>query len=274
MDFSLIFDNIEIIVTSLGGWVIITYIGSKYLAERLADKMKIKWTSEENQKLEQLRAEIKEENAIFSSFIDSFSFVQQNNYPERVLAIKNIWENVLSVRKMASKSQFFYDVFAEEEYNKIIKEPKISDFIKNELDINIFSPKIDTIKSETEINRPFLGEGLWVSFELYLTFVGRSSFLLWDGYRKNDVVCWHKDDSVKSLLKQVFNDEEMKNISSEKFGSFSKGMQIFENRILLEISKMTSGESEAIKRFEELESTRELTQKMYVDRELQEKSDL
>lgn len=267
MDYSLIFENFSIIIASLGGWVLITYLGSKYLSERIADKMLIKWKSKEDKKLEQLRSEIQKEHMIFSSILTSFSSIQQNNYPEKITAIKDLWSCVLSVRESASLPMICYDTFMEDEYSKPQNDSKINAWFQHFI-TDDFMSEGNEIRAKAELNRPFLGERLWFSFEMYDHFVGRSKVLLWNGYDLNNIICWHKDSMIKSILNQTFTENEIKEVCSGKIESFRKAKNIFENYILLEIVKMTSGDLEGANIFESLRHTRELAQKINSDEKI------
>jgi protoporphyrinogen oxidase len=59
------------IVTYIGGWAALTVILAvfiaKYLSEMISDKLKIKWSGGQEEKLEKLRAEITHEHSIFTS---------------------------------------------------------------------------------------------------------------------------------------------------------------------------------------------------------------
>ena len=111
------------IIAYLGGWAVLTasiavFIG-RFFAERIADKLKIKWSGKQEEKLEQLRAEITHEHSIFTAILNSYSSSHQFSQSDRIKAVQTLWDSILETRKFGQIPSVFFDILLEHEYNTV-----------------------------------------------------------------------------------------------------------------------------------------------------------
>lgn len=233
------------IIAYVGGWAALTvalavFLG-KFFAQTISDNLKIKWSREQEEKLEQLRAEITREHSIFTTILNSYSSGHQFSQSNRIKAVQTLWDNVLETRKLGEFPSLFFGVLLEREYNTVYDNDKIMSGL-NSLSFDNTIGKIPQIKESVEKYRPFLGEYLWSLFVVYTILVGRVSYLLIEGRDKKDIKSWHQDEYIQSILNKVFDEEERKFIISKKIGSFEEAARLLEQKILFEMFKITSGE--------------------------------
>lgn len=266
--------TISTLIRILGGWslVITGIIG--YFGYRIADKMKIKWNAEANERLEELRnsgnkeieklrAEINQDYSFFKIILDSYSSEFQSTQPNRIKAIETLWENTLLIRRLGGTSTAFYGLFLEKEFNTIYNNEKIQELILKP----ISSSDIDQILlsvGNVEKCRPFLGEYLWTLFNTYSTLIGRVTLLLYEGIEKKNIKCWHKDTYTRSIIEEVFSEDEKRYIYSMKIGSFKAATNILERKMLYEIAKLVSGELAANNNFDKAVKIQQLLKDLSV----------
>lgn len=100
------------IVAAIGGWVVLTIILARFIAQRIADNLKIRWSREQEEKLEQLRAEITREHSMFTTILNSYSSGHQFAQSNRIEAVQTLWNNVLELRKLGRIPSFFWNPFS------------------------------------------------------------------------------------------------------------------------------------------------------------------
>jgi hypothetical protein len=250
------------IIAYLGGWAVLTagiaiFIG-KFFAERIADKLKIKWSGEQEEKLEKLRAEVTLEHSIFTSILNSYSSSHQLSQSNRIKAVQTLWDNVLETRKIGEIPSFFFGILSESEYNM---DQSVK--LLNSLSFDNSVGKIHQIRENVEKFRPFLGEHLWSLFVIYTILVGRISFLLIEGKKKRDIKSWHKDEHIQSILMEIFDEKERNSIFQKSDsllskGSFGDATKLLEQKILFEMLKIISGELAAESDFSNAKKLQEL----------------
>ena len=233
------------IVTYIGGWAALTVILAafiaKYLSEMISDKLKIKWSGGQEEKLEKLRAEITHEHSIFTAILNSYSSSHQFSQSDRIKAVQTLWDSTLEIRKLGQNPSFFFNILLEREYNTVYDNEIMMGNL-NSLSSDNTVEKILGIIESVEKSRPFLGEHLWSLFKIYTILVGRVSWLLIEGKNKKDIKSWHKDEYIYSILNEIFDEKEIHSVTSKKIGSFKVATELLEQKILFEMLKIISGE--------------------------------
>jgi hypothetical protein len=71
---------------------------------------------------------------------------------------------------------------------------------------------------------------------------------LWGLFQKNHIEPWHNDNHLMVFLKTSLDEEDFKKINLSQTNSILYGIQLFEQRILIEVNNFINGEngSEAI----------------------------
>lgn len=214
--------------------------------------MSIKWTAEESKKLEILRAEANErlekyrtdinhENSVFHKILESYSSEFKYTQSNRVKAIEILWEKTLEVRKLGTVPDTFYGIILEQEFTSVFNNDKVMKLIEPLSDYET-NKRINSIIKDVEIYRPFLGEYLWTLFRTYTRLIGRAVFVLDKGRDERNIIMWYKDEFMRSILDEVFSENEKIAIYSMVSNSFTEATETLERKILYEISKTVFGE--------------------------------
>lgn len=242
--------SISTIILALGGWSVVILGISAYIGNLLAEKMKNTWNAEENKKLEQIRADFSHEHSVFKSALDSYSSEFQSTQPNRIKAIELLWENILLIRRLGGIPLGFYGLFYENEFNtENVHNKEIMYGMLRLIDLPDISEKISSYTKEVEKCRPFLGEYLWTLFKTYANLIARTAFLLTEDLKTNNIKCWHKNEYTRSIIEEVFSDDEKKYIYSLKINSFQAATETLERKILYEMATVVSGELAANNNF-------------------------
>jgi hypothetical protein len=155
------------IITYLGGWAALTvilaaFIG-RFLSQMISENFKIKWSKEQEEKIEQIRAEITREHLIFKKVLDSYSSSHQYSQTNRIKAVQILWDNLLELRQLVSFPVLFFDTLYEREYNQVYSNDIMMSGL-NSLSFDDATEKMSIILDNVEKYRPFLGEQLWSMF--------------------------------------------------------------------------------------------------------------
>lgn len=243
----LIIMEVSDIIVYLGGWAVLTagiavFIG-KFLTERIADNLQIKWSREQEEKLEILRAEITREHSIFTAILNSSSSIHKLSQSERIEAIKILWENTLKLRDLSGVPALFFDYLFENEYNQSCnKETRISGL--NSLSSDSLFDKASTIFNNVEKYRPFLGEQLWSLFHIYYILSFRVVLKLIEGRDEKNIISWDEDEYIRLILDRAFTDEDRKSIPvpPKNMNPLTPTIDLMKQKMLFEIFKIISGE--------------------------------
>lgn len=164
--------GLEEIIAAIGGWVVLTIVLARFIAQRIADNLKIRWSREQEGKLEQLRAEITREHSIFTTILNSYSSGHQFAQSNRIEAVQTLWDRVLELRKLGRIPSFFFRILSATEYNQVYDKEQMM-AILNDLSASDTMEKLSNLTDDVEKYKPFLGEYLWSLYKAYSILVGR-----------------------------------------------------------------------------------------------------
>jgi hypothetical protein len=102
---------------------------------------------------------------------------------------------------------------------------------------------------DVELQRPYLGEILWLRFYVYRAFVGRLGYIVTRGKERRHIEDWRTEKGVRQILSGILPsgtlDSQMKYV-----GSIYTVFGQLESVILEEISLIVSGRRSASESFE------------------------
>lgn len=243
------------IVISVGGSGMIilgvsAWIG-KYLSDRFLLRASAKYTKELEDirnrytaELEQLRAEFAERRDLYSSVMDMLSSGYSAAHQRIVVAHEVLWKRLLEIREFASSYLFFYWLVRPHEYDSILRR---GDVIPRTTEDD-FNHQARNLSQELEAHRPFLGEKLWLLYQVYHTFALREVFKVVKGVAKGKLYEWdknldgHDDIATMRLLRSVFAESELKNVmDTTEIGVPQRIMALIELQILVEMNRWLFG---------------------------------
>ena len=251
------------VIAYVGGWAALTvalavFIG-KFFAQTISNNLKIKWSREQEEKLEQLRAEITREHSIFTTILNSYSSSHQFSQSNRIEAVQTLWDNILMLRNLSSFPVLFFDNLFEGEYNEVYNNKTMMSGL-DALSVDDTFTEISKIGDTVEKYRPFIGEQLWSLFRVYLILTVRVVCSLAEGRDNKNIISWDKDEYLQLILNNAFNDEDRKTISStpQNMNPLRPTIELMEQKILFEMFKITSGDLAAESDFSNAKKLQEL----------------
>lgn len=237
------------IIAILGGWTVVLVGIISYIFYRLADKLNIKWKEVADRNIAKLQGEISKSNGTLTSLITLYGASHHQAQDRRIKAIEIIWAALMPFRDIIpAAANRIYNALTEEEIEDFWNR-RTDNFMYNvhatflqEFDFtNHFSEHLDSIAA-VDSERPFVGEKIWLYFDLYRIFLSRIAVLSKLGTEKKKFEHWHKDLHLKQLFEQTLSKEEVEYIYSLKINSLKNTMALLENRLIQEIDKTLSGE--------------------------------
>ncbi|WP_339715794.1 hypothetical protein [Cyclobacterium amurskyense] len=256
----------EELINNLDNWTIFKIFGGTtvvvsavviYLSKLLNEKIILSWKSKNDNRIEKIKGAINKNNSITSTLTQQVGQNFQKLQDKKITAIEKYWVNILSIKSAISPVvSLFYSIFSDEELTVEKINSGKSDFGKllGEFSQYEFTENLTKGSDEIAKFRPFLSENLWVLMHAYQGFIGRCVFLLVDGYQKNDIHHWKTDNGIKQIAMTVLNEKEFEYIISLKSHSFESMLQLLENKILAEVSKLISSKDFTINSLEELKT--------------------
>ena len=236
--------NLNELILILGGWSVIFTGSLGFIGKRIADKLFLKWKSENEEKIEVLKGNITKNNSLLTNLLDIYSTSNQSIQEKRVNSIEILWNSILEIKSNTpSVISFIYDNLTEEERNKLFTSNIGYDFktMLENLSMEDLEKKMQPVFEKVEKHRPFLENKLWLLFYFYYAFVMRSIFIILKGRDQRRIEHWNKDSGIKQYLEIALSKEEMEYISDVKFESYRTIKDLFEQKILNEMLKVTSG---------------------------------
>lgn len=261
------------IIKYVGGWaaltvILATFIG-RFFSQIISENLKIKWSKEQEEKLEQIRAEIDREHLIFTKVIDSYSSSHQFSQSNRIKAVEILWDNVLNLRNLGSFPPLFFDALYEMEYNQVYSNNIMMSGL-NSLSIDEANEKMSTIIDNVEKYRPFLGEQLWSIFRIYIILSIRPLYLLVKGRDAKNIKSWDDDEYIQTILNKTLTEEDRKSIPSypKNMHPLRPTVELMEQKILFETLKIISGELAAENDFSKAKSLQDLLKQLEINKNL------
>jgi hypothetical protein len=236
------------LIAILGGWTVIT-IGVIAAATKLVnERIFFKWRREEQFTLEGLKHSFSNERLLLEATIRGSQQGRDASHEKRLVAVERLWQAVLQLREASDGIRLFYGVLAPEEYDPVYRKGgSFAASISNVNDdyITGFMKKVDDV----ELQRPYLGEVLWLRFFIYRAFVGRLVFIITKGKEKGHIEDWRKDNGVRQILAGILPSGTFDSLT-KNFGSIYPLFGQLESIILEEISLIVSGRRSASESFD------------------------
>lgn len=260
----------EDLINKLDNWALLKLFGGLgvilsavilFISKLLNERIIHKWKENSNQRLEGLKGLINKNNSVVTTLTQQIGQNFQKVLDKRIEATEIFWDRILKMKScMPTVVHLCYQILLDEELNndtlnksksgfgtqiaKLSEEQFVKELTKNSEDIIIY--------------RPFISERLWVLMFAYQGFIGRTVFLLIDGYRKENIKSWKKDSGVKQIIQTVLSEREFEYILNLKVHAFDSMLQLIENKILNELKRLISSEDLTENSLTELEKINQI----------------
>lgn len=222
------------------------WLMKKRIAVGIENSIKNKYDS----KIENLKSELSISQSILTNSLANQTEGVKVTHEKRLKAIDFYWEDILELEQFIQPLNYFDPIALAKEVEKINRiksdlpekfQETISQAFKD-LDSDKMLKTATVFKKEIEKLRPYIGEQLWLLRFFYFSFIGRIVHLYETNYSKGlNLEHWMKDEFLKKNLQNILSDEEIKFIYETEHGGIQRGINMFKQKILKEISEITSG---------------------------------
>lgn len=234
------------VLSSSGIISLIIWLAKKRISTEIENSVKSRYDS----KLEKLKAQITNSQSILTTSFAAQVEGIKATHEKRLEAIDKYWEYILEVEEVTSWSGAIDSILTTEEVEKIIKfnSPHPAKFQQtlaytfSQMDIQKLHDITDKQKRSIEKARPYVGEKLWLLRYLFIQLIGRVMYKYKEAYDNNEnLTHWTKDEFLINSLNQGLTKDEQNFIYTSNMASFEKALNVFKQKMLTEISKITSG---------------------------------
>jgi hypothetical protein len=229
-------------ITSSGITLGIICVGVKFFGQGILEKLNRSWKEKQERELSELRSHLRRDEENFSNLLQIYKSSSDEIQKKRISAISDLWEFAMEMKRSQSPLSF-YDIFLDSE----IREPKTQEIIKEwvgELPKREeFLYKLSELSDKESRLRPFINDEAWRVYNVYRRFISRVLFQTYESIRKGEnILNWKDNKETKALLGVAINKEELDHIYNLKIGSYGIILAYLEERLIIEMNKVFTGE--------------------------------
>jgi hypothetical protein len=158
-------------------------------------------------------------------------------------AVERVWKSILAIREFASQFTFFQSVLLPSEYNQVLSERGLKTV--PQMSEHEFYSQVRNIAVDVETVRPFIGETIWLLYDIYYTFAVRQAAKVQDGIENKKLYPWNQDYkgsldiAILKLLSNIFTEQELKKANeSDGLGVTAWIMKQIEIKILNDMNDL------------------------------------
>lgn len=202
------------------------------------------WKETSELRVSELRGWLEKENTILNSISQQYGESFQILLDQRIKAVNIYWRKILELKStIPAIVKLSYDILHESEitYENLSCNDNFGPVI-NDLSIEDITNELTKHSTEIKIRRPFLSEELWSLMFTLQGFIGRSIYLIVDGYKKEKIKNWKKDHGIKQILSSNLSSEELEYAYDQSVKSYDTIIRLIENKMLQEIQLLISNE--------------------------------
>lgn len=222
---------------------------SAFVAKLIFERVTHSWKLEADKKLESLKGEISQSNSIVLSLIGQSGQSRQKIVDKQVESVQVLWE---CTKKISSSTPPLISAV-----NNILTHEEVSSgglkhhrrgrsFEEEILEIDKVQYFDDAFKNLDRLQslRPFIGPRLNILVTAYNAMIGRMVYLLINGAETENYVTWNTDSGMIQIFSNVLTKDEIDFLQKGNgIHGFNIIVDLMEQKILNEISKLLSGES-------------------------------
>lgn len=239
------------LIAILGGGTVISAAAIAWLTKLVSERILANWRKAEQSALEAVRHSLSSERILLESAIRGSQQGQDLSHEKRLAAIERMWSAVLKLRATADGMRYFFGILLPTEYD-LIFSGKQGSFAAAVANINdeFVTNEMKAVDA-TELDRPYLGEILWLRFFIYRAFVGRLGYLISQGKERRHIADWREDKGIRQILAGALPQDTITTLlDKQKFSSIYEVFSQLEAAILQEVSLVLSGRRSASDSFE------------------------
>jgi hypothetical protein len=260
--------TIKELIAILGGWTVVIIAVLTWATKLINERIFSKWRLDEQSVLEGLRHTLSSERLLLESTIRGSQQGQGASHEKRLSAIEHLWSTIIKLRSEFGGILLFFGILVPGEYDLIFKSghERIAASISNVND-DFLTNIMQSIES-VELERPYLGEILWLRFFIYRAFLGRLGFIICRGKERRHIEDWRQDDGIRQLLSDVLPADTIEGLFGKKqdVAALNRAFGQLEALILEEISLILAGRRSAFESFENAKELHQSVSKFVISR--------
>lgn len=259
----LVIDSIEryfwLVVSAFGGIGIILIAIAGFIAQLLLQKFSASLQNQNNRDIESLKATLTQNNskeletikaviaqntAFTNNLAANHSATYQKIISKRLEVIEEYWNCILQSRdSIPSSVTLIYQILVDSETTVAgINKGKFLGAELAAVSLEDSSIKLASYSSEIDLKKPFISSKLWLLKYSYIGILGRSMFLLLDGYKSGNIKLWKNDEMISQFMQLALTDAETQYANNLTIGGIPHIIGLIENKIIDEIRRFLSND--------------------------------
>lgn len=208
------------------------------------ETIKATLTQNNNKELEALKAIISQNNAFVSNLSTNHSATYQKLMTKRLEVVEDYWKCILKAQDATpSPVNLIYQILTDAETTaKGIDSAKSLGEQLAAVSMISSGEALAIISVEIDFQKPFISSKLWILKYSYFSILGRSTYLLIDGYKKKSIILWKQDSMILQSMQLVLTDEEIAHAIGITVGGLNYVTQLIQNKMIDEIRRFTSND--------------------------------
>ncbi|MCT4251116.1 hypothetical protein HZP37_08440 [Elizabethkingia anophelis] len=214
------------------------------------NKKNIIWKSKTEENLTKLNNELSHKSTLITTLMNVYNSNYGHGQERRIKSIDLVWSDLCDfIINKPTYVYLIYNIFTNDEIYKLLdKDFNNNEFIE-EIVINLkdtnfqdFYKKHSDLKNILKKERPFLGDEIWYSINIYLSVITRISLYTQNNIMVGKIMPWYNDNASIELLKKMLNNKEIDYITNSNLQSIDKLIDVVEALIIKKINKVLTGE--------------------------------
>jgi hypothetical protein len=208
------------------------------------ESLKALITQNNNKELEVIKAAITQNNAFVANMGANHSATYQKVISKRIEVVEYYWQCILKAKDTTPGTvNLIYQIMTDAEIT--VEGINSAKGFRDELPkISLIDSSIELSKQSVEIDlrKPFISSKMWVLKYAYMAILGRSVYLLLDGYKRGSIKLWKQDEMVLQSMQLVLTEAEIEYATNKVLGGLNHVLGLIENKMIDEISRFLSND--------------------------------
>lgn len=214
----------------------------KIFGQGILEKLNRDWKEKQEIEISNLRSKLKVDEETFSNLLNIYKSSTDEIQKKRIAAATELWEITITVKNMESNI-FFYGMLKDSEYDDFYKKEIFQKILKNLPTQEVFDNTYQTVIKRENYLRPFVTDAIWMTYHTYRSFIYRVHWSLYKALQEEKrVPNWKENSDTKKRLSCVIDENELNGIYNLPSGSFDIITSYLEEKLIIEMNKMFSGE--------------------------------
>lgn len=228
---------VSIVVTSAIWVAIINLFGQGYF-----DKLNRDWKTKQERDISELQSSQKKEEDTLKNLLKIYKSSTDEIQKKRISASSDLWDLAMESQKSASYL-FFYNVTLDSEYNDPNSQQVIRKIVSSLMPEQDYYKYLEERVIKDRKLRLFVNDETWKVYHVYSGFITRLMFEVYTASRENKPIPnWKSNKYTKEFLKLAFTPEDLEAIYRMEISAYSAVILYLEERMIIEMNKLFSGE--------------------------------